>query len=101
MWTYVVVLKKGFELACMQGPRAIPPPAALGLDVPPAQLPMYDASWQPMYSMQDAASCWQHACGVRYGQPVPLDGYCLTATAYPSGSGFGHALWIIRDGTHA
>lgn len=40
-----------------------------------------------------------HACmqAVRYGQLVQLDGYELTAQAFPSGSGLGHALWLISD----
>ena len=35
---------------------------------------------------------------MRYGQHVSIDGAQLTAVSYPSGSGLGHALWVIDDG---
>ncbi|KAG2498314.1 hypothetical protein HYH03_003575 [Edaphochlamys debaryana] len=59
-----------------------------------------------------AGSCWRRRADwravrhvldrvrpLRYGQVVPLDSYELVAAPYPSGSGFGHAVWQIRDGT--
>ena len=38
--------------------------------------------------------------GLRYGQHVSLDDMYLGGVAYPSGSGIGHALWVISDGIH-
>ncbi|PNH04279.1 Integrator complex subunit 9 [Tetrabaena socialis] len=76
----------------------MPSSADLGLQLPPHQEALLGGCWVRRASWQAVRHCLDRVRPVRYGQVVALDSYELTAVPYPSGSGFGHAVWQISDG---
>ena len=90
--------------ASSHSPGTLPTSIAEGLvgsTLPHAQHAVLQACWRRASSL--GCGDEQHALElvrpVRYGQVVPIDGHELTAVAYPSGSGFGHCVWVIMDGS--
>ncbi|GFR46864.1 hypothetical protein Agub_g8505 [Astrephomene gubernaculifera] len=91
----------GTRLAPQQHQHTLPCSRDLGIDGPLSAVQealLAQCCWRRRASWRAVRHCLDRVRAVRYGQTVGLDSYELTAVPYPSGSGFGHAVWQIADG---